>query len=69
MRSALVFEAGHKIENRFLLSATAMRAARKLHAPATRMEDTVNNVFMEVAKGGRVIASLPEAAPPPTRAH
>ncbi len=35
MRSKLVYSAGLKIENRFLLSATVMRAVRKLHvAPA-----------------------------------
>jgi hypothetical protein len=65
MRSSLVFEAGQKIENRFLLSSTAMKATRKLHMPSTRTEDTVNRVLAEVAKGGRVIAALPEVAPPP----
>src|ERR1700679_1299034 len=49
MRSELVYQAGLKIENRFLLAATAMRAARKLHVSSTRTEDTVNRVFTEVA--------------------
>ncbi len=31
MRSKLVYSAGLKIENRFLLSATVMRAVRMLH--------------------------------------
>jgi len=65
MRSELVYEAGLKIENRFLLAATAMRAARKLHVSSTRTEDTVNRVFAEVANGTRVIGSLPEITPPP----
>ena len=65
MRSKLVFDAGQNIENRFLLSSTAMKATRKLHMPSTRTEDTVNRVLIEVANGGRVIAALPEVAPPP----
>lgn len=65
MRSELVYEAGLKIENRFLLAATAMRAARKLHVSSTRTEDTVNRVFVEVAKGQCAYGKLPEVAPPP----
>jgi hypothetical protein len=65
MRSELVYEAGLKIENRFLLAATAMRAARKLHVSSTRTEDTVNRVLAEVANGTRVHGKLPEVAPPP----
>ena len=51
MRSELVYSAGLKIENRFLLSATVMRAVRKLHVSSGRTEDTVNRVFAEVAEG------------------
>ena len=65
MRSQLVYEAGLKIENRFLLAATAMRAVRKLHANSTRTEDTVNLVLVEVANGTRVHGALPEVTPPP----
>jgi hypothetical protein len=65
MRSQLVYEAGLKIENRFLLAATAMRAARKLHINSTRTEDTVNRVLAEVASGTQVIGKLPEVTPPP----
>jgi hypothetical protein len=65
MRSKLVYEAGIKIENRFLLAATAMRAARKLHINSTRTEDTVNRVLTEVANGTRVHGKLPEVTPPP----
>lgn len=65
MRSELVYEAELKIENRFLLAATAMRAARKLHVSSTRTEDTVNRVFAEVAKGTRMHGELPEITPPP----
>ena len=64
MRSQLVFEAGLKIENRFLLATTAMQATRKLHISSTRTEDTVNRVFAEVANGRPVHGSLPEVTPP-----
>lgn len=65
MRSALVYEAGIKIENRFLLAATVMRAARRLHVSSTRTEDTVNRVLEEVAKGTQSYGELPEITPPP----
>ncbi len=66
MRSQLVYEAGLKIENRFLLATTAMQATKKLHISSTRTEDTVNRVFAEVANGTRVHGNLPEVTPPPT---
>ena len=65
MRSKLVYEAGLKIENRFLLATTAMQATRKLHINSTRTEDTVNKVLAEVARGTRVHGELPEITPPP----
>lgn len=65
MRSQLVFEAGLKIENRFLLATTAMQATRKLHINSTRTEDTVNRVLAEVANGMQVHGKLPEVTPPP----
>lgn len=65
MRSDLVYEAELKIENRFLLAATAMRAVRRLHVSSTRTEDTVNKVLVEVANGTRVHGKLPEVTPPP----
>ncbi len=65
MRSDLVYSAGLKIENRFLLSATVMRAVRKLHVNSTRTEDTVNRVLVDVAEGSYAYESLPEIEPPP----
>jgi hypothetical protein len=65
MRSELVYEAGFKIENRFLLAATVMRAVKKLHVNSTRTEDTVNKVFVEVARGQFSHGELPEITPPP----
>ena len=65
MRSELVYLAGLKIENRFLLSATVMRVARLLHVSSTRTEDTLNRVFTDVAGGSYIDAKLPEIVPPP----
>lgn len=65
MRSRLVFEAGLKIGNRFLLATTAMQATRKLHLSSIRTEDTVNRVLTEVASGTPVHGKLPEITPPP----
>lgn len=65
MRSQLVYEAGLKIENRFLLATTAMQATRKLHVNSTRTEDTVNRVLTEVANGISVHGKLPEVTRPP----
>jgi hypothetical protein len=65
MRSQLVYEAGLKIENRFLLATTAMQATRKLHVSSTRTEDTVNRVLAELANGEYAHGELPEVTPPP----
>lgn len=65
MRSEIVYAAGLRIENRFLLAATAMRAVRKLHVAATRTEDTINKVFSEVAEGLPLVHRLPENISPP----
>lgn len=65
MRSELVYEAGLKIENRFLLATTAMQATKRLHVSSTRTEDTVNRVLGEVAKGHYAHGELPEVTPPP----
>jgi hypothetical protein len=65
MRSELVYLAGLKIGNRFLLSTTVMRAVRKLHISSGRTEDTVNKVFADVAEGRYADGKLPEITPPP----
>ena len=51
MRSELVYSAGIKIANRFLLATVAIKAVRKLHISTTRTEDTANVVFVDVAAG------------------
>jgi hypothetical protein len=64
MRSELVYAAGLKIENRFLLSATVTRAVRKLHIHTNRTEDTLNMIFAEVGRGHYTHGTLPEIEPP-----
>jgi hypothetical protein len=66
MRSNLVYSAGLKIENRFLLATVVMRAVRKLHIDSTRTEDTTNLVFSEVAGGKYVSVKMPAVVAPPT---
>ena len=65
MRSEIVYAAGLQIENRFLLACTAMKAVRKLHVVATRTEDTINQIFTEVANGRPIVHQLPKVEPPP----
>jgi hypothetical protein len=45
MRSDLVFGAMKHVPNRYLLTLLASKAARKLHRPGTRMQDTANSVL------------------------
>lgn len=65
MRSELVYSAGIKISNRFLLSTVAMNAVRKLHISSTRVEDTTNRIFSEVANGNYVQVKMPEVKAAP----
>ncbi len=65
MRSNLVYSAGLKIENRFLLATVVMRAVRKLHIDSTRTEDTTNQVFAQVAEGKFVRVEMPVLKPAP----
>jgi hypothetical protein len=63
MRSKLVYSAENQISNRFLLSTVAMSAVRKLHVNSTRVEDTTNHVFSEVADGNYIQVKMPEIKP------
>ena len=63
MRSELVYWAGIKIANRFLLATVTIKAVRKLHISTTRTEDTANSVFQEVAAGHYTDVKMPELAP------
>jgi hypothetical protein len=45
MRSDLVFGALSHVSNRYQLCQLASKAARKLHKPNTRLQDTTNEVL------------------------
>jgi hypothetical protein len=60
MRSQLVYSAGIQIQNRFLLSSIAMRAVKRLHLTATRVEETANQVFSDIASGTYIDVKMPE---------
>jgi hypothetical protein len=51
MRSELIFGATAHISSRYLLVMLASKAARKLHRPNTRMEDTANDAFARISCG------------------
>lgn len=46
MRSQLVFDAAVNVANRYQLVSLVARAARALHRPGTRIQDTMNNVLV-----------------------
>jgi hypothetical protein len=50
MRSDLVFSAMTNVSNRYLLTILASKAARAMHRPGVRMEDTANDVFARLSR-------------------
>jgi hypothetical protein len=46
MRSELVFGAMENVPNRFLLIKLAAKATRKFHRPNTRIQETMDDVFV-----------------------
>ena len=46
MRSQLIFGALTHVRNRYELCQLASKAARKLHEPTTRLQDTMNDVLI-----------------------
>jgi hypothetical protein len=53
MRSNLVFEAVHTLRNRYMLCQLASKATRRFHRPATRIQDTTNEVLNKIAGSER----------------
>ncbi len=53
MRSDLVFEALHTLRNRYLLCQLASKATRKFHRPATRIQETMNDVLGKISGADR----------------
>ena len=70
MRSDLVFGALSHVSNRYQLCQLASKAARKLHKPNTRLQDTTNDVlarFHTINPGTVVKQDAPAARPLETR--
>ncbi len=53
MRSDLVFEALHTLRNRYLLCQLASKATRRFHRPATRIQETMNDVLNKISDSDR----------------
>jgi hypothetical protein len=61
MRSDLVFQALHTLENRYMLCQLASKATRKFHRPNTRIQETMNDVLIRIASSEREqVAAEPE---------
>lgn len=59
MRSNLIFGAMAPVKNRYMLCQLVSKATRKFHRPATRVQDTMNDVlrrFAESEESTRVMA-------------
>lgn len=63
MRSDLVFGAMTHVPNRYLLCQLASAAARKLHRPGSRMQDTANDALARFSLANP-IASKPALREP-----
>jgi hypothetical protein len=63
MRSELVYSAGIRIPNRFLLTTLTIKAVQSLHISSTRTEDTANRVFADVASGHFTDVRMPAIEP------
>jgi hypothetical protein len=59
MRSDLVFRAMANVPNRYQLSQLAAKAARKLHKPGTRLQETANDVLERFSRSNPIGAEQP----------
>ena len=60
MRSNLIFGALAPVKNRYMLCQLVSKATRKFHRPATRVQDTMNDVlhrFSNTNEATRVMAT------------
>jgi hypothetical protein len=58
MRSKLVFRAMTQVSHRFLLVRLASKATRALHKPNSRIQETMNDVFVRFGQGTPITHSL-----------
>jgi hypothetical protein len=57
----MVFAVEQKLANRYMLCRILATATRKMHKPATRIEDTTNAVLEHIRTQGRTAESRREA--------
>jgi hypothetical protein len=62
VRSNLIFGALSPVQNRYMLCQLVSKATRKFHRPATRVQDTMNEVLHRFA-GSNNPASVMAAEP------
>ncbi len=53
MRSELVYDALKTVPNRYQLCQVTSKATRRFHRPATRIQETTNNVLGRVSSAER----------------
>jgi len=53
MRSDLIYDALDTVSNRYLLCQLVSKATRKFHRPATRIQETMNDVLVRVGDAGQ----------------
>ena len=53
MRSDLIFGALTHVNNRYELCQLASKATRRFHRPATRIQDTTNEILNKIASSDR----------------
>lgn len=53
MRSDLIYDALDTVNNRYLLCQLVSKATRKFHRPATRIQETMNDVLVRVGAAGQ----------------
>lgn len=53
MRSNLIFQALHTLQNRYMLCQLASKATRRFHRPNTRIQETMNEVLVRIAGSER----------------
>lgn len=71
MRSQLIFGALTHVKNRYELCQLASKAARKLHKPNTRLQDTMNDVLVRFRQSnplGDQESTLDQVSPQERRA-
>lgn len=67
MRSKVIFEAAKKVDERYRLCHICAKGTRALHAPSSRVEDTINIVLLILGRAdGDLLESDCESLPWPS---